>query len=270
MDAQLKTDWLDTLGEGLGNKQGCAEEIKAGSFDTKTREFEAVASTNRVDRDSEIVDPAAFKEHLDEFKSNPVMLWSHDPFRPLIGIWPKIAIQKTKIPVTGRLRPEGDDPMADNVASAIAAGFLKTVSIGFRVFEREPAEYDDEGELKKPARITKAALYEISTVNVPSNVDAAIRTAKFLAADVFEKEVVKTVFAPAPTDAQILKRAGAILRRLGEEQLGGKEHQEEVLQALKELRELVVGLADQERVDFGRLRALRGLTRDVRRLTGAS
>jgi len=261
---ELRDGWLAKLGDGIEDKRGETCEIKAGTFDPKTREFDAIASTSRVDRDTEVVLPSAFAEHLDEFKANPVMLFSHNPFTPPIGSWPKIAIQKTKIPVTGRLRPEGDDDLTDNIANAIGGGFLRTVSIGFRVFERQAAEFDDEGNLKKPTTITKAALYEISVVNVPANVDAAIRMAKTLASDVFEREVVKTIFAPAPTDGQVVRRATAILGRYVERTGEGEDVEADLVAAVKELREHVVALARDRVTDFDRLRAVRELTDELK------
>lgn len=265
MAVELK-HWLEAHGDFIEDKQGATCELKRGSFDPKTREFEAIASTDRIDRDTEIVVPKAFREHLSEFKQNPTMLFAHNPFEPPIGSWPKITLLAKEIPVVGKLRPEGDDAMADNMALAIASGFMRTVSIGFRIFEREAAEYDDDGKLTKPRKITKAALYEISLVNIPSNVDASIRVAKMLAEEAFPDEVVRTIFAPPASDLAVLKRAAVLLKRYGDESIEGKEHVAEMVAAVKQLREHVIGLADDEKTDFGRLRALRELTEDVKNL----
>ncbi len=269
MAAELK-HWLDAHGTFIEDKNGPECEVKEGSFDAKSREFDAVASTDRVDRDSEIINPSAFAEHLDEFKANPVMLFSHNPFIPPIGIWPKIALQKKQIPVRGKLRPEGDDELADNIARAIEGRFLRTVSIGFRIFERTDAEFSPDGKITKPAVITKAALYEISPVNVPSNVDAGIRMMKALCDDAFEKDVTRTVFAQGPSDLQVIKRAAALLKRHGEREQDGEAIEEQMLLAVRELRQHVVGLSDSKSIDFGRLRALRDLTEDVAKIKRAN
>jgi len=252
----------------MSKKLSIPTEIKSNSYDAETRSFEAVLSDERVDRDGEIIRQKAWVENIDTFMKNPQMLYSHNPFIPPIGRWEDLEIGKNGGPTVakGVFRPEGDDPLTDNVAKAVATGFLTTVSVGFRSLKRKPPERDEEGRQVAPGEILKAELLEASLVNIPSNVGAAVRMAKALAINEFVEGRTKTIYS-APTDLEVIKRAGVLLDEFGKQMLAGKSLDAETISALEDLRVRVVSLASTRGDDEGKTKAalqdLRDLIRSI-------
>ncbi len=98
---------------------------------------------------------------LSRFRSNPVMLYQHDPER-VIGRWEGLRIEK------GRLLAEAvfdeSDALAQEVSRKVEEGFLKGCSIGLMV--RAMEETDGESVA------TRSELFEASIVSVPSDAGA--------------------------------------------------------------------------------------------------
>lgn len=250
--------WVDELGPFLEDASTAPIEIKSATWSEKERSFEMTLSTTRIDRDNEIVEPKAFGEHIDDFRKNPVMLWSHDMFRPPIGRWPEVELRSESIEALGQMRPTGDDELADNLAKAVASGFLTTASIGFRAFEKLGPEHFDGGP-KGPTRVVKAAMYEGSLVNIPSNIDAMVKMAQHLVGEAFgSQKGVQHVFA-APTNLQVIKRAAFLLSDVDE-----AFESEEMVAALEDLRRHVIKLRDGKTMDFDHAKDIRDLAAAVR------
>lgn len=155
--------------------------IKAAKDDEGVYEF--VASTNRVDRQGDIVE-----QNFDfkQFKQNPVLLWGHDYSAPPIGKVVKVWTQKREkangtADKETRARVKFVDaeiyPFAGMVKSMIDDGFLSAVSIGFRPLERAQVSDEEREKLGMGPwgeRFTKSEWLELSVVPVPANSDAVL------------------------------------------------------------------------------------------------
>ncbi len=125
-------------------------------------------STRSSDREGDILEPAGVV--LDNYRKNPIVLWSHAYNALPIG-------QSLRIGPVGNLRIEADvkfapTEFAQQVKILVDQGFIRTASVGFRSLA--PAEPLDTGGY----RYTSWELLEWSIVNVPANAEALILAAK--------------------------------------------------------------------------------------------
>jgi len=123
--------------------------------------LEFVMSDGSVDRMGDIIEPDGWM--LDNFRRNPVALFKHDAGF-LVGNWHDVGVRRGQL--TGRL--ELVEPSSDRqreVITAVKAGMLRAVSVGFHAKQYEPLE---SGGL----RFTEAELVECSLVTVPANPNA--------------------------------------------------------------------------------------------------
>lgn len=155
--------------------------IKASKDDEGVYEF--VASTNRVDRQGDIVE-----QNFDfkQFKQNPVLLWGHDYSAPPIGKVVKVWTQKREkangtADKETRARVKFVDaeiyPFAGMVKEMVEQGFLSAVSIGFRPLERAQVSDEEREKLGMGPwgeRFTKSEWLELSIAPVPANPDAVL------------------------------------------------------------------------------------------------
>lgn len=143
------------------------------------REFIATITTDKIDRDAEIVDPAGI--NLTNFRKNPIIMLQHESWELPIGkaLWIK---RFTQDGVRGLLAKgqiaEGIE-RADDVFKLMQQGILITTSMGFGAKEIEfPTEEDikkDPKRLRGVKRIiAKSELFEFSIVAIPANTDATI------------------------------------------------------------------------------------------------
>ena len=143
---------------------------KTDSINEKEQSLVAVASTNGIDRDGEIIEAKAFENALSLFRKNPVVLWAHDHSKPPIAK----SLQE-KITDDGLIfQPQfAKTTFAKEIWSLFKNGFLNAFSIGFI-----PKEYEyEEINGKKVRKFTEVELLEISAVPVPSNAAAlAVRS----------------------------------------------------------------------------------------------
>ena len=98
--------------------------------------LEFIMSDGSVDRMGDVIEQDGWK--LDNFRSNPVALFSHNPEFP-IGTWKNVGVRDGQL--TGRL--ELMDPVSERlreVHAAVNAGVLRAVSVGFRAIDLEPIE----------------------------------------------------------------------------------------------------------------------------------
>ncbi len=178
--------------------------------DVDANSFTAVASTGTVDRHGEIVSPDGWD--LENFKKNPVLLWSHDHSIPAIGKATKVWIEgygeKAKLMFSGVWQTVTDEGKA--AAQLVAEGILNSFSVGFMPNDMEGNKYTDQ------------ELLEISLVNVPANPDAVRLAYKSLKDNGFNERVAKQItrqFAGVTTVRKDLFTAerGALQDELDEE-----------------------------------------------------
>ncbi len=185
---------LETLVKEAEN-QGLSYQrrfISADSFDTitkgKSEDTENLkqtvlmtASTNDVDRDSEIVLPNGIDRKM--FRKNPVILFGHDSSRPPIGysLWEKVEGNLLKSFVKIADRPADYPPIEwfpETIFHLIEQKVLRGISIGFLPLEaRPPLEKEIVNNPSWAAAkriITKSMLLEISVVPIGCNQNALV------------------------------------------------------------------------------------------------
>lgn len=119
-----------------------------------------VASTEDVARDGMVITADGWQ--LDNFKRNPVFLFSHDYFnRPPIGKVVNIEAKDKRLLADVEFDP--GDEFAQSIKRKYEGGFLSAVSVGFDPQTIEPAVNGN------PPRVTKADLLDISAVMVPAD-----------------------------------------------------------------------------------------------------
>ncbi len=126
-------------------------------------------STTAMDRDSEVIEPTAFKKTLPKFMKHPVLVASHD-YRDLqnqIGEWTKLKITEDGIEGSPKYYVGMGNEQAD-WAFKLAQKGVAAFSVGFI-----PKEWEDGDGQKSPRRTYKEVeLLEISQVIIPSNREA--------------------------------------------------------------------------------------------------
>mgnify|MGYP001575531066 CR=1 FL=1 len=143
-------------------------ELKEPDEDGSLNMFIPV-STASMDRDSEVIEPAAFKKTIPKFMKHPVLVASHD-YRDLtnqIGEWTKLKITDEGIEGKPKYYVGMGNEQAD-WAYKLAQKGVAAFSIGFI-----PKEWEDGDGQKSPRRTYKEVeLLEISQVIIPSNREA--------------------------------------------------------------------------------------------------
>jgi HK97 family phage prohead protease len=139
--------------------------------------FNAIASTNELDRDEEIILPSAFLKRLDSF--NGVLLSGHQ-HRLSTGSSPVIgSVSKDKIQITENVFDfEGrfaKTPLGTEYKTLYKDGHMTDFSIGFIPISGHQETKDG----KKYYVHTEVELLEISAVPVGSNRGAKIRSKNF-------------------------------------------------------------------------------------------
>lgn len=155
---------------------------KAATTEKGELELVGYASTWVKDRDGERIDPHAFDDTIESYLSkNPIVLWQHDHNCPLGNI-KEAVVDENGLKVTAIVpKPvEGEAPWAHTAYAKIAAGIVRTFSIG-GYFERElrpPADGDMFDYDLMDIVIVRVDLYETSCVSVPANPDSIFEAAK--------------------------------------------------------------------------------------------
>lgn len=154
---------------------------KAATTESGDLEIVGYASTWVKDRDGERIDPKAFDDTIEAYLSkNPIVLWQHNHDCPL-GRITKYEVDENGLKVWAIIpKPsEGEADWAHTAYSKIAAGIIKTFSIG-GYFERElrpPADGDIFDYDLMDIVIVRVDLYETSCVSVPANPDSIFEAA---------------------------------------------------------------------------------------------
>ncbi len=127
-----------------------------------------LASTNALDRTGDVINHDAWikSNGLDNFKSNPIILFNHDYNRP-IGRATSMEVGEQGLEVGAKISKS-----AGEIKDLIKDGVLGAFSVGFRV---KDADYNNETDGYK---IKDAELFEVSVVSVPANQTAMFSIAK--------------------------------------------------------------------------------------------
>ena len=101
-----------------------------------SRTIRFVGATESVARDGGILKMDGWQ--LDGYRSNPVFLWAHDQKQPPIGRAVRVGRGSEGLEFDIEFAPPDVYPFADLVGRLYEAGFMRAVSVGFRVLEERP------------------------------------------------------------------------------------------------------------------------------------
>jgi HK97 family phage prohead protease len=132
------------------------------------RQVRVICSTGDLDRSGEQIVQSGID--LSAYKTNPVVLWAHDPTQP-IGRASNVALVEGKLTAEVEFAPVGISPKADEICGMVKSGFVNTVSIGFDPLLTEPM---DTKKPKGPERYLSIDLMELSFVSIPANKGALV------------------------------------------------------------------------------------------------
>lgn len=160
-------------------------------------EIEGYASTKDKDRVKDIVEPTAFKNALDLYMTNPIVLLQHNADKP-IGIVTDATIDSKGLYIKAKITED-----TDWVFSKLKNKVLRAFSIGYRIKDYEINEVkDDQGDVTGYEEIIKdLELFEISLVSIPANPYALTKSMSNCFQEVKEEEEVENK-EEAPTEDQ--------------------------------------------------------------------
>lgn len=149
------------------------------SWNDQDRTAKFVLSSENVDRYGDVVVQAGLD--VSRFLQNPIALLFHNSRSWPCGNWSDVAKvlngRPRRTEATLNFLPEGTDPDADRAAAHVAAGTLRTVSIGFQPdWDEVEMILDDDGDFQG-LRYGVSELLEASIVAIPANPDALVRDA---------------------------------------------------------------------------------------------
>jgi len=137
------------------------------------RSFKAVANDgNIVDRDGERILSSAWEINggLDNFKANPVILFSHDSKKLPIAKATRIWVEANKLMLEAQFPEAGQVKIADECYNLVKSNILRTLSVGF--IPRKSKYIDG---IKT---FTDCELLEVSLTPLPSNLGSRVISVK--------------------------------------------------------------------------------------------
>lgn len=129
---------------------------------------EFVVSTDLDARDGNIIDQSTWR--LDNYRRNPVVLWSHDYDIPPVGRALDIGVEDNQLVAT--VEWDTDTDLGATVARQYDRGFLSGVSVGWlpgRVTPRSAFDEDHAWYAEAGSVMHDNELLEFSAVSVPSD-----------------------------------------------------------------------------------------------------
>ncbi|MDH4203617.1 MAG: HK97 family phage prohead protease [Phycisphaerae bacterium] len=149
-----------------------AENTEKAAINEEARTIRFVISSNKLDRDNEIVQTEAIAAAIKDFAKNPVALNCHQHRletgkSPVIGSWDTDSFKAYKNHCEMDLRFAKTES-GEEYWQLYKDKHMRAVSIGFRVLEYREEKKDG----KRYWIITKIELYEISCVPVGANREA--------------------------------------------------------------------------------------------------
>lgn len=131
-----------------------------------------IASTATPDRMDDVVDQSWY---LDRYRTNPVILWAHDPTELPVGKAVRVDVEDGRL--VAEIEWDESHPKGADVARQFREGFLSAVSVGFRPGRSIPrSQLPPEDPRRKDGGwgvvFLDNELLEISAVPIPANPDA--------------------------------------------------------------------------------------------------
>ena len=137
-------------------------EVKKEDVNEDASTLLAAVSSERRDRDGEIIRISESSVDLEGYRKNPVLLWQHRSDDP-IGRAQWIKVHEKKL--LAKFEFHRKTQRSIEIFELYKSGFLNSFSIGFR-----PTVPRNDAKVFR-----KIEVFEISAVSVPSNIDAIVQ-----------------------------------------------------------------------------------------------
>lgn len=129
-----------------------------------------VISTASIDRVGDTISPDGWQ--LDNFKKNPVVLWSHDASSLPLARATRVWVEGGKLKAEAEFTPSGMARFNDTVFDMLKGGFLNATSVGFAPLKYK---FSDDPERRFGIDFEVQELLEFSVVPVPANAEALVQ-----------------------------------------------------------------------------------------------
>ncbi len=172
-------------------------------------QVEVILSTRALARDGHILEPQGCL--LDDYKKNPIVLFSHDPKLP-VGTASAITVNTDKIVAKITFAPVGVSAIADEVRGLVKSGVIRSLSVGFDQLDGTPI---DPQRPRGGQHITRWLLLEASFVAIPADTGSVV-TARAHRSNNDMKQIIRA--SEAISEAQ--RHHFDLRRALEKEQLG--------------------------------------------------
>lgn len=146
-----------------------AAAAQPGQPDSRSRVVRFVGATENVARDGGILKLSGWD--LDGYRGNPVFLWAHDQKQPPVGRAVNLRRTDSGLEFDIEFPPAEVYPFGELVGRLYEAGYMKAVSVGFRVM-RERAPTSAERSLGAEWVSEEHELLELSAVPVGADASA--------------------------------------------------------------------------------------------------
>jgi uncharacterized protein len=165
----LETRSANIAGDAGRETRSFTFELKAVGDDGAVEGYGSVFGVR--DSYGDVIVPGAFAKSLAEHKAsktNPAMLWQHNPGEP-VGVWDAVEEDAKGLKLKGRIALDTTRGREAHVLMKMKA--LNGLSIGFVATEKD---YDKDGN----RLLTGIDLWEVSLVTFPANTAARITSVK--------------------------------------------------------------------------------------------
>lgn len=157
---------------------GSAKSGVVKGIDRERRILQMIGTDESTDRDGDNILTAGWM--LDNFRKNPVFLWSHNHGAPPMAAAKKLVRKRSpwRLEFMEGFMKEGIHVFADMVFELYGAKIMNASSVGFIPYEwdkKTKEEIEEEGLhpfVWDPRKFKKQELLELSAVSVPSNPNA--------------------------------------------------------------------------------------------------
>ncbi len=129
-----------------------------------------VMSTDRIDREKEKIELDGWG--LEEYRKNPVLLWSHDWNRSPIGRMENVMVTEKGLEGDAVFCSKEVDEFAWSIGQKVLGGYLNCGSVGFKVVDYEIVDHRRCPEEKADIIYKKMELLEFSICNIPCNTES--------------------------------------------------------------------------------------------------
>lgn len=168
----------------------CTVEKAPAGMDERVLRF--IGSTPAEDRDGDTIDVAGWE--LDNFKTNPVFLWAHNPSIPPIGKAVNVMSDTVNQQLVFDIKFASMEELGDSehakfceaIYQMYKHGYMSATSVGF-IGKQFEYKTDDKGKPTWGKHFTKQELFELSAVPVPSNPTALVQARGVLGEDMVAK-----------------------------------------------------------------------------------